>query len=284
MREYRNFIREDLESGYIICRDVQLPSGSVCTVFFSPSSVYVLSEGISGPSDRYRELQNLLGAIRLRLYILSSHFSSPGLYDPLGDTVLPEMDADTLKDDINFWLSEGRVCYDSHDFERMISRLKTADIQARGYVVQDDGETFLLRHGELKKASPVSSELQFYLTAFLGPLGIHRFLLGKVFTGILYLFTGGFFLVGWLVDLLFLLIGAQKDKKKRYLFPLENRRRKLLILPFGLLSGLLLYKLHLSVSNAFSSGMFGILANQYRNMSPGQVNSLVNFFTNLFNQ
>lgn len=39
------------------------------------------------------------------------------------------------------------------------------------------------------------------LLAFLGVLGAHRFYLGKWVTGLIYLCTGGLFLVGWLYDL-----------------------------------------------------------------------------------
>ncbi|MFN3587002.1 MAG: NINE protein [Moraxellaceae bacterium] len=39
------------------------------------------------------------------------------------------------------------------------------------------------------------------LLTFLGVFGIHRFYLGKWLTGILWLCTGGLFLVGWLYDL-----------------------------------------------------------------------------------
>lgn len=39
------------------------------------------------------------------------------------------------------------------------------------------------------------------LLTFLGVFGIHRFYLGKWLTGILWLCTGGFFLLGWLYDL-----------------------------------------------------------------------------------
>lgn len=39
------------------------------------------------------------------------------------------------------------------------------------------------------------------LLTFLGVFGIHRFYLGKWITGILWLCTGGLFLMGWLYDL-----------------------------------------------------------------------------------
>ena len=40
------------------------------------------------------------------------------------------------------------------------------------------------------------------LCIFFGWLGIHRFYEGKVVTGILYLFTLGFFGVGWIIDII----------------------------------------------------------------------------------
>ena len=43
---------------------------------------------------------------------------------------------------------------------------------------------------------------------FFGYLGVHRFLVGKVGTGCLWLFTGGLFGIGVLVDLIMLLCGS----------------------------------------------------------------------------
>lgn len=49
---------------------------------------------------------------------------------------------------------------------------------------------------------PVNYDLAWVLLAFLGVFGVHRFYMGKIFTGVLYLCTGGLFLIGYLYDLL----------------------------------------------------------------------------------
>ena len=49
---------------------------------------------------------------------------------------------------------------------------------------------------------PVNYNLTWILLTFLGLFGVHRFYMGKIFTGLLYLCTGGLFLVGYLYDFL----------------------------------------------------------------------------------
>lgn len=57
------------------------------------------------------------------------------------------------------------------------------------------------------------------LTIFLGFFGAHRFYAGKVFTGLLFFFTFGFFFIGWLIDIITVSVGNFTDKTGRFIRP-----------------------------------------------------------------
>jgi len=50
------------------------------------------------------------------------------------------------------------------------------------------------------------------LCAVGGYFGLHRFMVGRWKTGLLWLFTAGLFMIGWIVDLVVIAIGRFKDK------------------------------------------------------------------------
>ncbi|MCO8124440.1 TM2 domain-containing protein [Stieleria sp. TO1_6] len=71
--------------------------------------------------------------------------------------------------------------------------------------------------GELayQDSSPTHPVLFAYLYWILGIFGAHRFYLGRPITGAIWFFTGGVFLVGWIVDL-FLIPAMSEQASQRY--------------------------------------------------------------------
>ena len=62
-------------------------------------------------------------------------------------------------------------------------------------------------------AGPCDYSVAWILLTFLGLFGVHRFYLGKLFTGLLWLCTGGLFAIGWLYD--FCTLNRQVDACNR---------------------------------------------------------------------
>ena len=49
------------------------------------------------------------------------------------------------------------------------------------------------------------------LAILLGWIGGHRYYVGRIWTGLLYTFTFGFFLIGLILDIIAILTGSFKD-------------------------------------------------------------------------
>lgn len=70
--------------------------------------------------------------------------------------------------------------------------------------------------------SPKNRVLAMVFCFFFGVLGVHRFYVGKFWTGIFQFFTGGGFGVWWIIDFILLLMGRFKDAEGRVLGPPQN--------------------------------------------------------------
>jgi thiol:disulfide interchange protein len=63
--------------------------------------------------------------------------------------------------------------------------------------------------------SPKSRLVLILLWFFFGILGVHYFYAGRIGMGLLWLITGGFFGIGWIIDILVILSGSFKDSYGR---------------------------------------------------------------------
>ncbi len=70
----------------------------------------------------------------------------------------------------------------------------------------------IVNNGIVVGVSRKSKTVALLLCIFLGCWGGHRFYTGKVWTGILYLCTGGLFGIGWIVDIILIATGNFKDR------------------------------------------------------------------------
>ena len=74
------------------------------------------------------------------------------------------------------------------------------------------GNPMLNNMGMVPGISRKSKTTALLLCIFLGGIGAHRFYVGKGGTGILYLFTAGFFGIGWIIDIIRIATGSFRDE------------------------------------------------------------------------
>ena len=65
--------------------------------------------------------------------------------------------------------------------------------------------------------SPKSRIAALLMCIFLGEFGVHYFYVGKIGMGLLYLFTFGFFGIGWFIDIIRIACGTFTDRNGFYL-------------------------------------------------------------------
>lgn len=92
-----------------------------------------------------------------------------------------------------------------------------ADIVKPNDVPRDpiSGRAYATREQALRVVSSSKSRLTAFLlcVSLLGIFGVHRFYVGRPYTGILYILTAGLFLFGWLIDSILIASGMFADGK-----------------------------------------------------------------------
>ncbi len=90
-------------------------------------------------------------------------------------------------------------------FQTLQKGSEICSIESKVSVKKINKENFPKRNKD-KSGAGKSQIVAFLLCLFFGLLGVHRFYLGYSGMGVLYLLTGGLFGIGWLIDLLLLII------------------------------------------------------------------------------
>ena len=82
----------------------------------------------------------------------------------------------------------------------------------------------------MKRETKNEKLIYFLIVTFLGWLGIHKFLDGKIGMGILYIFTCGLFFIGWLVDFIRALVDwlTYKEPENLYSVAQENYQQPII--------------------------------------------------------
>ncbi|MGN0523378.1 MAG: NINE protein [Eubacterium sp.] len=84
-------------------------------------------------------------------------------------------------------------------------------IAVNNYPQQGNGAYNMQLNVNIPMKSRKSKTAAGLLCFFFGEFGIHRFYVGKIGTGILWMFTAGLFGIGWFIDLIVIICGSFKD-------------------------------------------------------------------------
>lgn len=160
----------------------------------------------------YRTIEK---SIRMSLAILGSNIIS-GLYSSVGFVILSAlMAAGILSFELNSVLSRVAAFVGAMTHVAF-SCLFVFFFEQQDKKREEKAVTYDSENGEITVAEPAKNEYSRAAAAiicfFFGGFGIHRFYVGKVGTGILWLLTGGLFGIGSLVDFIIILTGGFKDK------------------------------------------------------------------------
>ena len=72
-----------------------------------------------------------------------------------------------------------------------------------------------MNHESISPRSHMSALVLSLVFFFTGIAGLQRFYAGKIWTGILWLLTGGLLGIGQIVDIVFIICGKFRDKDNR---------------------------------------------------------------------
>ena len=173
--------------------------------------------------DILAEMQVLIGE-KLSSFIVLTGQENIEKYFPVNNYSV-EVGSNNIEECLEIEVSLNNCIFDEVKVEEISSVFENIDNKVKTDIY---GNTYVLKNNVYLPASEIDSEYLFKLTLFGGWFGLHNFYQKKYFSGVLYVLTLGRFGIGWLLDLLLMIMGSYKDKEKLYLLPLEDKKQKLL--------------------------------------------------------
>ena len=104
---------------------------------------------------------------------------------------------------------EGNTCNYCHYTAPVQQANGTGNVVINNVYTQPQGPNVNVQY--TKTISPKNKMVALLLCIFLGYFGVHKFYVGKVGMGIVYLFTFGLFGFGWVIDIILILCGSFTD-------------------------------------------------------------------------
>jgi len=244
MEKFASCTWSESEDGLFLLENILLPDGPISRIYLGPIGVCGIIDSRVDPRRIYMSLHSILGTTRVFLFA-----NGCKLYDAKNDA-LADVEC-CITDDLIRTYAQGKISLHTRQrLHSMRDKLREADARTRGYYRDENSNLYVYRRGKFHPASELDPDRVFRLAAYGGVLGLHRFVLRKFFTGLVYFFTCGFFLVGYFLDLLQIFTGTLDDGHKKLLFPLRTQKNRLLrLLPgFAVSAVALLFYLRLTGS------------------------------------
>lgn len=238
---------------------------SIPVLILHPTDIYVFMEIDSLNEREYKK--SLLD----RLYILQKflkrpvhHFDVYGCYN--NETwvhVNPKNNNCDVLDNVCEYVQEwmdGRVSiFTEESLDELYYELEFGSDTKDKIKIDKNGIAYVRKGNMWYEASEDNTESLFYITLLGGWLGLHKFKRQETKRGILYLVTFGLFGVGWLIDILRILLGVEKGEDEAYLLPVENPKMKWLMFLAAIPAAALLIFCHYKILSAILSGVGMIL-------------------------
>lgn len=263
---------EDLGDGAYHLSQVGLKNVFLWDVYFGPGGVFVISEPESDGKFVYEYLRKILEISRIKIYI-----TGEGLYDEKLDMAGPELSEDSLTEEVTSWVFSGPLLYKPVILMNLTQRLILEEAKQQGSYRASDGKKHVYINGQFYESSPKSGNVAYLLTLFGGSLGLHRFYLGSFFKGLMYLFTAGFFGIGWILDVILSITGRQKDRRKLYVISPKKCFKTFALIPFGIATGLFLILLYLESIKTFMSGISSTAFEHIGSAGSDEINAFLEF-------